>query len=72
MKDLIKKLLDLVKRALANDPDNVEEREKLRQEVAALTGENKDLKAEKADIEALKPEINEVIDLATKATPVVQ
>lgn len=62
MKDLIKKLLDIVRRALSNDPDNVEEREKLRAEVAAL-------KVEKTELEALTPEINELIDLATASVP---
>lgn len=62
MKELIKKLLDIVRRALANDPDNEAEREALRAEVAAL-------KIEKSELEELTPEINELIDLATKATP---
>lgn len=62
MKDLIKKLLDIVRRALSNDPDNEAEREALRAEVAAL-------KIEKAELEELTPEINELIDLATKSVP---
>lgn len=62
MKDLIKKLLDIVRRALNNDPDNTEEREKLRAEVAQL-------RIEKSEIEELTPEINELIDLATASVP---
>lgn len=62
MKDLIKKLLSIVKRALDNDPDDIEERDRLRAEVAALT-------KEKQELVELTDEIEEVIDLATAAAP---
>lgn len=69
MKQLIKSLLAIVRKALINDPDNVEEREKLKAELQQALANNAALSAEKSDLEALTPEIEEVIDLATKATP---
>lgn len=69
---LIKKLIDLFNRALDLNPqsDTCEnDREQLRQELEEALVENKALKNEKAEIEALETEINEVIDRATSVTP---